>query len=210
MSAIEQEIRVNGKLMVAHFVPGYTEERNLLYDQKVVPKEELAGWGEALKRRHRKKVFTTGAYDVIHLGHIRYLQLAASLGDDLMVGLNSDSSVRTYKGEGRPVQEETERAELLCGLTCVGFITIFDELTGAETIRLFRPDVYLCVEGSWEGDLGSKEEVIAMEEVGGEVWCCPRQGPTISTTAIIERIERKYGERIMGDFKQLIQGDKHE
>lgn len=91
--------------------------------------------------RDKKIVFTNGCFDILHVGHIRYLQEAAQLGDMLVVGLNSDASVRRLKGEGRPVNPEQDRAELICALEYVDYVAVFDEDTPYELIRIIQPDV---------------------------------------------------------------------
>lgn len=93
------------------------------------------------RRDGRKLVFTNGCFDLLHAGHLRLLKRARSLGDALVVGLNSDRSLRRLKGKGRPLVPEKERAELLAGLESVDFVTIFDEDTPLETIAALKPDV---------------------------------------------------------------------
>jgi len=175
--------------------------------QKIVPREQLEALGEFYRMREIPIAFTTGVFDVLHRGHARYLQLAASLGNGLVVGLNSDSSVRTLKGPERPILNEAQRAEMLCFLASVTWVTIFPELTGAEVIRILKPDAYLCVEGSWNGDIASKEEVQAMAEHGGKVFYAPRQDPQSSTSDIIGIIEQRHGERVLPEFSKLMSGN---
>lgn len=103
---------------------------------------ELAGLLSGLRRDSKKIVFTNGCFDILHIGHLRYLQEARQLGDLLVVGLNSDDSVRRLKGANRPFVPEFERAEMLAGLSCVDYITVFDEPTAIDLIRLLKPDVY--------------------------------------------------------------------
>jgi len=104
------------------------------------------------KARHNKKiVFTNGCFDLLHVGHIRYLQEAQKLGDLLVVALNSDSSVKKIKGPKRPVQTENDRAEILAALACVNFTTIFSEDTPQNIIEKIKPDI-LVKGGDWEID----------------------------------------------------------
>lgn len=136
------------------------------------------------KRKGRLVVFTNGCFDLLHPGHIRGLEQARELGDVLIVGLNSDASVRQLKGEGRPVLPERERAEILAALGCVDAVVIFHELTPRETIAKLLPDV-LVKGGDWPGDqIVGREEV---EAAGGRVVSVPLV-PGYSTTEILRKI----------------------
>jgi D-beta-D-heptose 7-phosphate kinase/D-beta-D-heptose 1-phosphate adenosyltransferase len=102
----------------------------------------------AAARTGRTVVFTNGCFDLLHVGHVRYLQEARALGDVLVVGLNSDNSVKRLKGPGRPLQNENDRIEILAALQCVDFATLFDEDTPEQLIQRVRPDV-LVKGGDW-------------------------------------------------------------
>jgi rfaE bifunctional protein nucleotidyltransferase chain/domain len=136
------------------------------------------------KRNGRRVVFTNGCFDLLHPGHIRSLEHARSLGDALIVGLNSDASVRQLKGEGRPVIPERERAEILAALECVDGVVIFDDLTPQRVIAALLPDV-LVKGGDWPGDrIVGREEV---EAAGGRVVLAPVVAG-YSTTEILKKI----------------------
>jgi D-glycero-beta-D-manno-heptose 1-phosphate adenylyltransferase len=136
------------------------------------------------KRNGRRVVFTNGCFDLLHPGHIGSLEQARALGDALIVGLNSDSSVRQLKGEGRPVLPELERAEILAALECVDAVVLFEEPTPRELIARLLPDV-LVKGGDWPGDqIVGREEV---EAAGGRVVSIPVI-PGYSTTAILRKI----------------------
>ena len=136
------------------------------------------------KRNGRRVVFTNGCFDLLHPGHIGSLEEARALGDALIVGLNSDASVRQLKGAGRPVLPEHERAEILAALECVDAVVIFDEPTPREVIARLLPDV-LVKGGDWPGDqIVGREEV---EAAGGRVVSIPVV-PGYSTTAILRKI----------------------
>ena len=144
------------------------------------------------KRNGRRVVFTNGCFDLLHPGHIRSLEQARELGDVLIVGLNSDASVRQLKGEGRPVIAERERAEILAALECVDAVFIFDELTPREVISRLLPDV-LVKGGDWPGDrIVGREEV---EAAGGRVESVPVL-PGYSTSDILRKI--RQGARASG------------
>ena len=136
------------------------------------------------KRNGRHIVFTNGCFDLLHPGHIGSLEQARALGDALMVGLNSDASVRELKGAGRPVLPERERAEILAALECVDAVIIFNEPTPRGVIARLLPDV-LVKGGDWPGDqIVGREEV---EAAGGRVVSIPVV-PGYSTTAILRKI----------------------
>jgi len=138
------------------------------------------------KRNGRRVVFTNGCFDLLHPGHIRSLELARELGDALVVGLNSDTSVRQLKGEGRPVISALERAEILAALESVDAVVIFDDLTPREVIAALLPDV-LVKGGDWPGDrIVGREEV---EAAGGRVVSMPVV-PGYSTTAVLQKIRQ--------------------
>jgi D-beta-D-heptose 7-phosphate kinase/D-beta-D-heptose 1-phosphate adenosyltransferase len=139
------------------------------------------GWE---KRNGRRIVFTNGCFDLLHPGHIGSLEQARALGDALVVGLNSDASVRQLKGAGRPVLPERERAEILAALECVDAVVIFDDLTPREVIAQLLPDV-LVKGGDWHGNqIVGREEV---EAAGGRVVSIPVV-PGYSTTEILRKI----------------------
>lgn len=172
-------------------IKGFSGEKHPDLIKKLAPLDLLPMLGEVHRRMNRIVTFTSGTYDMIHIGHGRYLELARALGDVLVIGLNSDKSVKSYKGPERPILEEIKRAEMLAFLRCVDYITLYDEDSAEGVIRLLKPDCYLCVEGSWEGgweELKSKPEVVAMAEHGGKVFCSPRQEPGLSTSSIIDKL----------------------
>jgi D-beta-D-heptose 7-phosphate kinase/D-beta-D-heptose 1-phosphate adenosyltransferase len=136
------------------------------------------------KRNGRRVVFTNGCFDLLHPGHIQSLEQARALGDILIVGLNSDASVRQLKGQGRPVIPERERAEILTALESVDAVVIFDDLTPREVIARLLPDV-LVKGGDWPGDqIVGREEV---EAAGGRVVLAPVV-PGYSTSDILKKI----------------------
>jgi rfaE bifunctional protein nucleotidyltransferase chain/domain len=141
-----------------------------------------------LKRRGEKIIFTNGCFDLLHVGHVRYLERAKTLGNVLVVGINSDDSIRTIKGPSRPILPQEERAEVLSSLVCVDFVTVFNESTPSELISSLHPDV-LVKGGDW-----TKETTVGREEVersGGEVVILPLvQGS--STSHIVETILKRY------------------
>jgi rfaE bifunctional protein nucleotidyltransferase chain/domain len=145
---------------------------------------EAAAWAATLRGRGKSIVFTNGVFDLIHPGHIRYLHQARRLGDALIVGVNSDRSARSGKGDSRPITPQAERAEILAALADVDAVVIFDEDTPYETIRAIEPDV-LVKGADWAADAIVGRDLV--EARGGRVVRVPvEQG--YSTTAIVKRI----------------------
>lgn len=145
---------------------------------------EAAAFAEAARTNGRRVVFTNGVFDILHPGHVRYLQQARALGDLLIVGLNSDASVRGNKGPGRPINSEAERAEILEALDCVDAVTLFDEETPAEIIGAIQPDI-LVKGADWAEDAIVGRDTV--EARGGKVVRVPVEAG-YSTTEIIRRI----------------------
>jgi rfaE bifunctional protein nucleotidyltransferase chain/domain len=142
---------------------------------------------EGLKAIGQKIVFTNGCFDILHIGHARYLHEARSLGDHLIVAVNSDRSVTDIKGPGRPVMNQDERAEMLAAFGCVDSVVIFDEDTPLEVIEFLMPDI-LVKGGDWKPeDIAGSDAIIA---AGGEVKII-HFVEGCSTTQIIKKIERK-------------------
>ncbi len=144
---------------------------------------------ERLRAEGRRLVFTNGCFDILHVGHVRYLRQARELGDALLVAVNSDRSVRELKGAGRPVTGEDERAEVLSALEAVDYVTVFDDLSPRSLIAEVMPDV-LVKGGDYDVDeIHGREEV---EGAGGRVVALPLVEGA-STTGIVERIKKIDG-----------------
>ncbi len=149
--------------------------------KKILSREELKTIIDELKAKHKKIVFTNGCFDIIHVGHVRYLKKAKALGDVLVVGLNSDRSVASIK-PNRPIINQEQRAEVLSSLEVVDYVTLFDEDTPYELIKLIKPDV-LVKGGDW------KKEDIVGSDIVKETYSLPYvQG--ISTSEIINKIKK--------------------
>jgi D-beta-D-heptose 7-phosphate kinase/D-beta-D-heptose 1-phosphate adenosyltransferase len=169
---------------------------NLLYNaqQKILHRDELATLVRHRQQAGERAVFTNGCFDLLHLGHVRYLQEARSLGDFLILGLNSDESTRQLKGQGRPLVPEMERVEILAALTCIDYVTIFSEPTANALVRLLQPAIYVKG-GDYAGaqgnipDLNRLPEARVVQEYGGTVKLIPYVQQH-STTELIEAIKR--------------------
>ena len=153
--------------------------------KKILPRDELLIERQRLRDAGKKLVFTNGVFDILHVGHVRYLQQARELGDALVVAVNSDASVRELKGAGRPLMSETERAEILAALEPVDYVTIFDNVSPRSLIADLLPDV-LVKGGDYALDqIHGREEV---EAAGGRVVSLPFVEGA-STSKIIERMK---------------------
>ena len=150
--------------------------------EKILPLDGAVEAVAELKRQGKQVVFTNGCFDLLHPGHTRYLAEARTLGDALLVAVNSDRSVRALKGPGRPILPESERAEILAALECVDYVTVFDDLTPRSLIARMLPQV-LAKGADW-----GPTEIVGREEVeaaGGRVVSIPVV-PGFSTSALIE------------------------
>lgn len=154
---------------------------------KILSNAELLRERERLRAEGLRLVFTNGCFDILHVGHVRYLQAARAEGDALVVAINSDRAVRELKGEGRPIMSESERAEMLAALGTVDYVTIFDDISPRALIAKLLPDL-LVKGGDYNLDeIHGREEV---EAAGGRVLSLPFVEGA-STTGIIERIKKQ-------------------
>ncbi|HMP74405.1 MAG TPA: D-glycero-beta-D-manno-heptose 1-phosphate adenylyltransferase [Kiritimatiellia bacterium] len=158
-------------------------------ESKVISRERMVALREDVRASGQRLVFTNGAFDILHAGHVTYLDFARRQGDALVVGLNSDASVRRYKGDLRPVNPEGERARVLAGLECVDYVVVFEEDEPAELIAAVLPDV-LVKGADWAHYVSGREVV---EANGGKVVLADLVKGK-STTGTIERILEVYGK----------------
>lgn len=157
-------------------------------DKKILEQKNLLRKIQSLRRKNKKIVFTNGCFDILHAGHAQYLKKAKSFGDVLIVGLNSDSSVKKIKGPGRPINKEEDRAFLLRALEAVDFVVIFKETTPLNLIKKIKPD-FLVKGADWkEDDIAGKDIVISR---GGQIKRAAfKKG--CSTSKIISLIKRNF------------------
>jgi len=155
-------------------------------NDKILPNNQLLAERARLRAAGKTLVFTNGVFDILHVGHVRYLEQARALGDALVVAINSDGAVRELKGPGRPLMNEDERAEILAALRSVNYVTIFDDLSPRSLIAKLLPDV-LVKGGDYQLDeIHGREEV---EAAGGRVASLPFvEG--LSSSGIIERMKK--------------------
>ena len=153
---------------------------------KIVELKELSHRCEKLRCAGKKIVATNGCFDLLHVGHVRYLQAARATGDVLAVGLNGDRSVHQLKGAGRPITTETDRAEILAALDCVDLVVIFPEIRATQFIAAVRPAVYVKG-GDYTSETLDEEERALLNEIGADIRLVPFE-TGYSTSALVERI----------------------
>ena len=155
---------------------------------KVLAAADLAARRDAFEHDGRRLVFTNGCFDLLHVGHVRYLQAARALGDALAVGLNGDESVRALKGPERPINHADDRAEVLAALACVDFVTVFSEPRATTLLAQVRPHVYVKG-GDYRLETLDPEERAVLQSVGARIEFVPMV-PGRSTTSILERMQQ--------------------
>jgi rfaE bifunctional protein nucleotidyltransferase chain/domain len=157
-----------------------------MHRARILTAEALSGVRDQMERAGQKLVFTNGCFDLLHAGHVRYLQQARELGHALAVGLNSDRSVRELKGEGRPINAEDDRAEVVAALGCVDYVVIFDGKQATDLLRAVRPQVY-AKGGDYTPESLDPDERAILAAADAEVQILPLL-PGRSTTAVLERM----------------------
>ena len=153
---------------------------------KIVELEELSNRCEKLRSAGKRIVATNGCFDLLHVGHVRYLQAARALGDILVVGLNGDRSVHELKGTGRPITTENDRAEILASLDCVDLVTIFPEIRATKFLAAARPAVYVKG-GDYTPRTLDEEELRVLKEIEAAIRLIPFE-TGYSTSGLIEQI----------------------
>ena len=154
--------------------------------EKILSLKKLPVWREKLRKSNRRLVVTNGCFDLLHAGHVTYLEQSAAQGDLLLVGCNGDGSVRQLKGSGRPVNTEEDRALVLASLESVGAVVVFHEKNAVNFLRLAQPDVYVKG-GDYTLETLVTDEREVIEESGGKIVIIPFVTDK-STTSIIERM----------------------
>jgi rfaE bifunctional protein nucleotidyltransferase chain/domain len=155
---------------------------------KVLSWDRLTSWRAGLRAQGRKLVVTNGCFDLLHRGHVQYLEAARAQGDVLLVGVNGDASVRELKGPHRPVNNETDRAAVIAGLQSVDAVCVFSDRNALRFLSLVQPDVYVKG-GDYTIDTIHQEERRLVEQLGAKVVVLPGI-PGKSTTALLEKIAR--------------------
>jgi len=155
--------------------------------QKICSYQEIIKKIEALRKENKTFVLTNGCFDILHLGHIRYLNEAKKLGDYLIVALNSDKSIKELKGQSRPINNETTRSEILSSLDPVDFIFLFSDKTAENIIKTIKPEIY-AKGGDYTIDTINQDERKIIEEYGGKIFLL-KGVPGVSTTKLINQMK---------------------
>ena len=158
------------------------------FRDKIIACDKLPEWRNAFRATGKKLVVTNGCFDLLHLGHVSYLESARNLGDALLVGVNSDSATRELKGAGRPVNSEMDRAAVLTALASVDGVCVFAEKTAVKFLSAAKPDIYVKG-GDYTLETLNQDERRAVEQAGGKIVIIPLV-PGKSTTALLGKISR--------------------
>ena len=158
------------------------------FRNKIIVWDKLPAWRDAMRAGGKKLVVTNGCFDLLHLGHVSYLESARNLGDALLVGINGDAGTRQLKGPGRPVNAEADRAAVLAALASVDGVCIFADKSATKFLSAARPDIYVKG-GDYTLDTLNQEERRVVESAGGKIVIFPLV-PGKSTTALLEKISR--------------------
>jgi rfaE bifunctional protein nucleotidyltransferase chain/domain len=157
--------------------------------KKIVNAEQAAEMGKAMRDKGSKLVFTNGCFDLLHAGHVRYLQAARALGDALLVAINGDESVRSLKGKGRPLNRAEDRAEVIAALECVDYVVIFPEVRATQLLEQVRPAIYVKG-GDYTNESLHPEERAALELIGTEIRILPFESGH-STSGLLDKIKQR-------------------
>lgn len=160
--------------------------------QKIVTAEEARAIAKDMSERGRKLVFTNGCFDLLHVGHARYLAAARALGDALLVAVNGDESVRALKGDGRPLNQEADRAEVIAALASVDYVVIFPEVRATAVLEKVRPAIYVKG-GDYTAESLDADERGALERMGTEIRIVPFEAGH-STSRLLEKMNKLGGE----------------
>jgi len=158
------------------------------FRSKIIAWDQLPAWRAALRASGKKLAVTNGCFDILHLGHVTYLENARNFGDALLIGVNSDAAVRGLKGPTRPVNSETDRASVLAALQSVDGVCIFADTTATQFLAAAQPDLYIKG-GDYTLETLNQDERRAVEAAGGKIILVPFV-PGKSTTALLEKITR--------------------
>ncbi len=158
------------------------------FRDKIIAWDDLPAWRQRFRTGHRKLVVTNGCFDILHLGHVTYLETARNFGDALLLGVNGDTAVQSLKGPGRPVNSQTDRALVLAALQSVDGVCIFTDATATKFLAAAQPDIYVKG-GDYTLDTLNQDERRAVESAGGTIVLVPFV-PGKSTTGLLEKISR--------------------
>ena len=171
----------------------FLENRNVGFASKIIEWNKLPEWRAAVRARGRRLVVTNGCFDLLHAGHVTYLERARSFGDLLLVGVNGDGSVRQLKGAGRPVNPEQDRAAVVAALESVDAVCVFAEREATRFLQAAQPDVYVKG-GDYTPETLNQDERRVVQQAGGKIELIPFV-PGKSTTGLLQKLAKGAGER---------------
>ncbi|MFL6520999.1 MAG: D-glycero-beta-D-manno-heptose 1-phosphate adenylyltransferase [Chthoniobacterales bacterium] len=160
-------------------------------NKKIITADEAGAIAAKMREDGRKLVFTNGCFDLLHVGHVRYLAAARALGDALLVAINGDESVRALKGEGRPLNREADRAEVIAALASVDYVVVFAEVRATALLEKIRPAIYVKG-GDYTAESLHVEERSALERMGTEIRLVPFEAG-YSTSRLLEELKSADG-----------------
>lgn len=172
---------------------------------RLIKPEQLTEVGESIHQKDKTIVYTAGAWDMLHVGQVRYLHEAKKLADVLVVGVSSNQTVQSLKGPNRPILDEKIRAEMLTYLRFVDLVTVVPSKSNQPTIALLKPDFYVTVKESWNEGYKKSKEYKTITSYGGEVKLVDRQSPFISTTQILKRTVSAHLNDVLQDYMNVSQ-----
>lgn len=155
--------------------------------KKIVTTEQASAIGKQMRERGGRLVFTNGCFDLLHVGHVRYLDAARALGDALLVAINGDDSVRALKGEGRPLNRAVERAEVIAALESVSHVVIFPEVRATHLLEQVRPAIYVKG-GDYTAETLHADERAALDRIGTEIRILPFEAE-YSTSGLLKKLQ---------------------
>lgn len=161
-------------------------------NKKIVTADEAGAIATEMRERGRKLVFTNGCFDLLHVGHARYLAAARALGDALLVAINGDESVRALKGDGRPLNREADRAEVIAALASVDYVVVFPEVRATALLEKIRPAIYVKG-GDYTAESLHAEERSVLERMGTEIRIVPFE-PGHSTSRLLDKLKNLGGQ----------------
>ena len=161
-------------------------------NKKIVTADEAGAIATEMRERGRKLVFTNGCFDLLHVGHARYLAAARARGDALLVAINGDESVRALKGDGRPLNREADRAEVIAALASVDYVVVFPEVRATALLEKIRPAIYVKG-GDYTAESLHAEERSVLERMGTEIRIVPFE-PGHSTSRLLDKLKNLGGQ----------------
>lgn len=173
------------------------------WKKRFVSQSDLLTLSEKLKEKGKKVVFTAGSWDLLHVGQVRYLEMAKTFGDVLVVGVSSNEAIKRVKGPNKPILDERVRAEVISSLRAVDFVTMLPEPSCVPTLGLLRPDIYIIPEEEWASDYKNSKEYKTVQKYGGEVMVLQRQSTEISTSKIVQRAIGGHLGEVFKEFVEL-------